>query len=261
MGKTLIISDIHFCKRSSTVNSPEQLRPLWQGFDVLILNGDTSELHSATHAEASKLAAEELKSKTIEDNVQLTMICGNHDPTISKTEYVWFRDKSVLVFHGHAPIAGVAPWSWRCKHIAENNQIQINKTGDGFQEQLQATRVASTLAATGAFKHHRPKPSHMLMLSVPAAYKVLRCWWNYPSLVAKWIEQFAPSAKFVITGHTHHAGIWNRNGITIINTGCFGFPSHPRAVIIEDDTLIVRKLSKRGGVYEFGRACASWDAL
>jgi predicted phosphodiesterase len=261
MTTTLILSDIHFCKRSSTVSSVNQLRPLWQGFDSLILNGDTSELHSATHSEASMLAFEDLKAKVNEDSVQLTVICGNHDPTASNTEHVWFHNDTTLVFHGHAPITGVAPWSWRCKHIAEKNLQHLNECGDGFEEQLQATRIASTLAATGAFKRHRPGSPYMLMLSVPAVYKVLRCWWNYPALVAKWAEQYAPSAKFVITGHTHHAGIWNRKGITIINTGCFGFPSHPRAVVIEDDTMTVRKLSKRRGVYELGRVCASWNAL
>ncbi len=261
MAKTLILSDIHFCKRSSTVTSVHQLRPLWKGFDALVLNGDTSELHSSTHSESSLLAAEEMKATTGDDGVQLTMICGNHDPTISETEHVWFHDKKTLVFHGHAPIKGVAPWSWRCKHIAEKNHQHLINTGDGFEEQLQATRIASTLAATGAFKQHRPKSPHMLMLSVPAAYRVLRCWWNYPSIVEQWIEQYAPSAKFVITGHTHHAGIWTRGGITIINTGCFGFPSHPRAVVIDEDTMTIYKLSKRRGVYELGRVCASWNAL
>ncbi len=261
MAKTLILSDIHFCKWSSTVTSVHQLRPLWKGFDALILNGDTSELHSAKHSKASMLAADEIKTTTRDDGVHLTMICGNHDPTISNTEYVWFHNKKTLVFHGHAPIKGVAPWSWRCKHIAEKNKQHLINADDVFEEQLQATRIGSTLAATGAFKQHRPKSLHMLMLSIPAVYKILRCWWSYPSLVAKWAEQYAPSARLVITGHTHHAGIWNRNGIIIINTGCFGFPSHPRAVIIDDDSIIVKRLSKRGGVYELGRVCESWNAL
>jgi predicted phosphodiesterase len=261
MGKTLILSDIHFCKRGSTVKSVEQLRPLWQGFDSLILNGDTSELHSASHAEASKQAAADVKVATKRDGVKITFICGNHDPTISDIEHIWFHNTKTLVFHGHAPIEGVAPWSWRCKYIAENNESQIKETGDGFEEQLNATRTASTFAATGAFKQHRPAAPHMLMLSVPAVYKVIRCWWQYPSTVANWIHLYAPSAKFVITGHTHHAGIWKRQGITVINTGCFGFPSHPRAVVIDSTTITVHKLTKKNGVYELGRVCESWSAL
>ena len=83
MGKTLILSDIHFCKRGSTVKSVEQLRPLWQGFDSLILNGDTSELHSASHAEASKQAAADVKVATKRDGVKITFICGNHDPPLA----------------------------------------------------------------------------------------------------------------------------------------------------------------------------------
>ena len=261
MTRTLILSDIHFGNRSSNVRSVDQLRPLWQGFDSLILNGDTSEIHSSASRERSRDYIEKIRSDSSADNVQLTFVCGNHDPTISETEHLWFHDEKTLVFHGHAPIRGLAPWSWRCKYIIKAIEGCLEKSGDGFDEQLAATREASILAATGGFNHHRPSTPNMLLLGFPAAFQVLRCWWNYPTLVANWVRRYAPSAQHIIVGHTHHAGIWNRDDITILNTGCFGFPSHPRAVVIDGNSISVHRVIKRDGIYELGRVCKSWNAL
>ncbi|HIN84426.1 MAG TPA: hypothetical protein EYM90_05965 [Phycisphaerales bacterium] len=260
MCKTLILSDIHFCKRGSTVHSIEQLRPLWQGFDEVVFNGDTTELHCEKYTGLAKQANNRLKELTKEDGVQLTMICGNHDPTVSKIEHKWYWDDKILVFHGHAPIFGGAPWSWRYKHFAKSYEEQLQQSGNGFNEQLSAIRVASIQAASGEFSHHKPSHLHMLLLIAPAIFKILKCWKRYPTLVAMWTKQFAPSATYIITGHTHHAGIWERDGKVIINTGCFGFPSHPRAVVLDDDTLTVHTIKKRNGSYVLGGVCSSWNA-
>ncbi|MAI66456.1 MAG: hypothetical protein CMJ26_01095 [Phycisphaerae bacterium] len=261
MRRTLILSDIHFCKRGSTVTSVEQLQPLWQGYDELVLNGDTSELHCAQHTEKAGQAVESLKKMTAKDNVELTIICGNHDPTISDIEHKWFCDKKVLVFHGHAPIVGGAPWSWRYKHFAESSNKQLQETGNGFDEQLSAVRTASIQSATGAFNEHRPSLFRLALSIAPAIIKIVKCWKRYPTVVSMWADTFAPSAKCIITGHTHHAGIWKREGKTIINTGCFGFPSHPRAVEISGTKITIYKIKKNNGAYGRGPVCASWDAL
>jgi predicted phosphodiesterase len=261
MSKTLILSDIHFNHRSSSVRCVEQLRPLWKGFDAVILNGDTSELHCSGLKEQSKLAVEKIKQLTNEDGVKLSLICGNHDPAISELQHLWFHNNQTLVFHGHAPIKGLAPWSWRYKYIVKSINDYIEKSGDGFLEQLAAARQASITAATGGFNNYRPNLFHMLMLSAPASFQVLRCWWKYPSDVATWVSSYAPSAKFVITGHTHHAGVWQQSGLTILNTGCYGFPSHPRAVVLDGNTITMQKVHKRNKCYALGGVCESWKAL
>ncbi|MBC8200762.1 MAG: metallophosphoesterase family protein [Planctomycetes bacterium] len=261
MSKTLILSDIHYSNRGSNVRCVEQLRPLWDGFDALVFNGDTAELHSTNLKERSRIAIEKIKQCTKEDGVELALLCGNHDPTISELQHLWFHDNKTLVFHGHAPIRGLAPWSWRYKHIVKNINDYIEKAGDGFHEQLAAAREASITAATGGFNQHRPNLFHMLMLSAPASFQVLRCWWKYPSDIATWVSRYAPSAKYVITGHTHHAGVWQRGAITILNTGCYGFPSHPRAVVLDGDSIAIHKVRKRNNRYCLGGVCESWNAL
>ncbi len=100
----------------------------------------------------------------------------------------------------------------------------------------------------------------MLLLIAPAIIKILKCWKRYPTIVAMWTKQFAPSATYIITGHTHHAGIWERDGKVIINTGCFGFPSHPRAVVLDNDTLTVHAIKKRNGSFVLDGVYSSWNA-
>jgi len=218
-------------------------------------------MHSTTHAEQSQEMARSLLEAIHQDNVKTTLICGNHDPTISECDHVWIRNKQILVFHGHASFDGVAPWSWRSKYIAKSREEWIHKNGDSFDEQLASLRNASTISATGGFSHHRPSTPHMLLLGIPAIWNVLFAWWKFPTLTEQWVSKYAPSTKFVITGHSHHAGIWTRNGCIIINTGCFGFPSHPRAVVIDDTQITVHRLRKHHDHYSLGRVCRSWNAL
>ena len=260
MSKTLILSDIHFGKPSSKVVSASQLQNLWRDCDELLLNGDTTEIHSFAYGKHAEEYTAELIELARKDGVRTTLLGGNHDPVCSETDWMWFWDKTVFVFHGHAAFGGIAPWSWRSKYIVQRRNDLLQKSGDGFTEQLEAVRRASHDAATGAFSQFRPSTPHMLMIGLPAAFNVLYGWWKFPTNIAKWVGAYASSAKYIITGHTHHAGIWKRDGKVIINTGCFGFPSHPRAVIIDDKKMTVHKLRVSKGNYSLGRVCSSWNA-
>jgi predicted phosphodiesterase len=199
-----------------------------------------------------------------EDNVNTTLICGNHDPTISETEYVWLCNKTVFVFHGHAPFIGVTPWSWRGKYITRCRRKYIRENGDGFKEQFDSMRMCTIKASSADYTLNKPSLIRLLLIAIPLAFKVLWGWWEFPKLTNLWIERYASSAKIIVAGHTHHAGIWKKGNRIIINTGCFGahgFPSNPRAVVIEQNTVTVHKLKKHNGNYSLGRVCGSWEAL
>ena len=262
MSKTLILSDIHFCKNGSSVRSFDSLRSLWQGFDDLILNGDTAETLSSTLAEKSIQLTESLVDAARAEGVHVTLLGGNHDPDISDLDHVYLSQEKILVFHGHAAFQDIAPWSWRSPHILRTRSEYISLQGDGFAQQLEAVRNAASKVRTQEFNKFKPTPIQMMMLAVPSLLNVLRGWCIFPSLVSRWVETYSPQSSFVVTGHSHHAGIWKRSDRTIINTGCFGlrgFPSRPRAVVIDDQQLRVFKLRKSNGVYEFGNQVASFE--
>jgi len=259
MSKTLILSDIHFCRNHASVRCARKFRPLWKGCTALVLNGDTVEAHDSRTASLSSKETESLLSMAEQDGLQATLICGNHDPAISDTDYLWFCNERVLVFHGHAGFPQIAPWSWRAKYVEQARRRYIRDSGDGFEEQLLAVKKASLDAVNGKFREFRPTPLHMISLAIPASIKVFSSWLSFPTLISNWAEAYAPTASFIVTGHTHHAGIWKRKNRTIINTGCYGFPSHPRAVYIEKDVLSVYKIDVRGEQYTLGKRYASWD--
>lgn len=264
MTKTIILSDIHFCKRGSSIASVDQLRPLWNECDTLILNGDTAEMYSRSLRVKSKEMMQLLIKLAGKDNVTTIVICGNHDPTISDIQHVWLCGERVLVFHGDVQFKGVTPWSWRGKHIAKCRQECIKESGDGFHEQFASLRTSTTNATTGKYTQYKPSLPHMMLLSFPCIFNVFYGWWRFPTLTNQWVERYAPSAKIIIAGHTHHAGIWKRDGRIIINTGCFGvlgFPSRPRAVVIDNNMVTVHTIRRRGGNYVLGRKCGSWEAL
>ena len=53
--RTVILSDTHLAGNGQGAGSADALRPLWQGADELILNGDTAELsHPTLRADAAR---------------------------------------------------------------------------------------------------------------------------------------------------------------------------------------------------------------
>ena len=88
MGKTLILSDIHFCDNNGSVPSFEALQPLWQGCDTLILNGDTASTLSSKLAAPSIKKTEQLVDAANKDSVKTILLGGNHDPDISIVNHV-----------------------------------------------------------------------------------------------------------------------------------------------------------------------------
>jgi len=262
MSKILILSDIHFCKNGSSVQSYESIRSLWVGFDTLILNGDTAETLSSTLADPSIQLTESLVDAATEDGLQVILLGGNHDPDISNCDHVYLLNEKILVFHGHVAFQGVAPWSWRSPHIQQLRKDHIRSRGDGFMAQLEAVRAASSSVRMKVFEKNRPSYFGLLMFAIPSMFQVLRGWVVFPSLISDWVNAYSPQSSVIITGHTHRPGIWKRGNKTIINTGCFGlrgFPARPKAVVVEGQQISLFTLQKRGGAYGLGRQDLSFE--
>ena len=91
---------------------------------------------------------------------------------------------------------------------------------------------------------------HAMLLRPWAISQVLWYWLVIPGIAARFAREHVPDARFVIVGHTHRPGIWRRNGRTVINTGSYGFPGRPRAVVIEERELSVWPIRTMGDHYE-----------
>jgi exonuclease SbcD len=263
LNSTIVLSDLHLCKRLSSIGDIAELRPLWQGFDELILNGDTEESYSKRYATRSQDGRRTLVKLAEDDGLRVHLLNGNHDPMISNAHaYTLFEDK-VLIMHGHAVFREVAPWTWYAPQIVAHRDELLIEFGDCYESQLRATQLASERSAKSRAVINRPRFIALPFKMAWCVAKILQTWKRFPVITEKWLATYAPKTKIVVVGHTHHAGIWNVHGRVIINTGCFGFPSHPRAVIIKNNTLKVVRIRKNNNMYYLAQELGSWqlDAL
>lgn len=265
MSRTLILSDTHLgSPRAGSALSADALRPLWQGFDRLVLNGDVAEIHHPKLRVRAVQEASRLLELCEEDGVEPTLISGNHDPFVGAKRVLFMADGQVLITHGDTFHPAVAPWSREAgvlKQELHEVMASLPTPGRRLDDKLTAAEHAH-------LKHWMEsdpeagelKLSHALLKPwIPL--QVFYHWWRYPTLAARFARQHAPAARFLIFGHTHRGGIWFRDGVNVINTGCFGFPSRPRAVIIDDDTLEVRMVQRRGDGYALADAAVKRYAL
>ena len=256
--RTVILSDLHLGRPHSAARSADALRPLWAGASRLILNGDVVEVHHPDHWSDAARSLLRLHDMTEEDAVKLVLLSGNHDPYLSERRHLLLGHGSILVTHGDALHPSVAPWSpaherLRTAHAAALAAMDTDQSARGALEaRLAASQHASLAEWTDeeAVRAEANRGTIAGMLLRPwMPLLVLRYWAVFPRLAAQFLEEHVPDARFIVIGHSHRAGIWHFGERTVINTGCYGFPGHPRAVILEGNTLEVRRVQRDGERY------------
>jgi len=256
--RIVILSDTHMGRADALVRSPEDLAPLWRGVDSLVINGDVAEVHDPRYRVKAAGQVLELHDLCERDGVDLTLLSGNHDPYISDTRHLLLADGAVFVTHGDALHPSIAPW---CP-----SAVKVRQSYDNAMATLQPEE-RDTLAARLSVTQHAAQQHwiefeeaiqrstlQQLVRRPWMAFEVLWYWHSIPQLAKRFAEDHAPHARFFIFGHTHHQGVWQRGDLTIINTGSFGFPGKPRAVVIENGRLRVYKICRRGEVFDYADA-------
>lgn len=249
--KTLIISDTHLGKHGAA--TAQALRSLWQGFDALVINGDTAEVQVPWLRGAAVGELDQLEELTRQDGVRLILISGNHDAYLTDRRCLQRANGHILIMHGDALHPAVAPWTRSAKTLQERTEREIAKAKhDDLASRLEVAQhvghseflqeyVLSSLGESAA-RRILARPSE-----VP---KVLHYWRNEPTYATRFLERYAPQARVLIVGHSHHRGVWQRAGRTIINTGAFMFPGRPQCVIHQGNTLSVHRITKRKNAFE-----------
>ncbi len=251
--KYAILSDLHMGREPWRARA-EMMRPLWQGVDHLIINGDVAELYDPRYIDLAEQETLRLQELCEADGVTLTLLAGNHDPDVTDQHFLFMADQKILITHGDSVHPAIAPW---CA-TAPLMQAAFDKAMASFPvetKDLLSSRLAATkTAARTKWEHVREGNFHMMglkrMIRRPISFfEVLRYWHRFPDDAAGFMEKYAPQSTVLITGHTHHKGIWTRRGKTIINTGGFAFPTTPRRVIVEGTKITVHEAIKNGEVY------------
>lgn len=263
--RTLILSDFHLGRARRHSGRADAFRPLWQGFDRLVLGGDTAEIMHPQRRGRALSAVERLFDLCAKDGVESLAITGNHDPTISEMFGLSLHGGEVFITHGDGFHPAVTPWSQiapalrvrRAAALAENRRsVHI----DGPDADLRAARDASllewqALLARGGRGYRSILTRPWALLSVPFY------WVSYPRLAQSFADRHELAARFVIFGHTHFSGIWRRGDRTIINTGSFSPLGRPRAVTLTDDGLCVFDVKRHATGYRLSSAPRARFAL
>ena len=243
MTRTIVISDTHI-PRKGKLTSARLLAPLIDDCDRLVVNGDLAETHKQGLRPQVEGELQILKSMVEKAGIELLLLCGNHDPEISQWRAAEFAGGRILVTHGDAFDSRIAPWAREADVMkAEWERIQTLHPG----EETITTRFDSVRGAAIAEWWMDPtRPGYSSMLSIlmrpRALRKVLQQWKQFPAIARTFSAQFFPNAEWLLVGHCHRFGIDRSAKPSVINTGAFGFPTRPHAVILDADQLQVRRL-------------------
>jgi predicted phosphodiesterase len=254
--RIVILSDLHLGRRHCAARSADALRPLWDGAAHLVINGDVAEVHHPRHWTDAARQTLRLFDLCESDRVELTLLSGNHDPFITDLRHLHLAGGLVFVTHGDVLHPAVSPWSpagarMRAAHEAALAALEPEQRG-ALESRLSATQHAAYAEwdQLQALADEARQSTVMGMLIRPwALVQVIAYWRAFPDLAAEFAARHTPAARFIVLGHTHRPGVWRIGDRMIINTGSFGFPGTPRAVIIEDGVLSVWRIRFRRRAY------------
>jgi UDP-2,3-diacylglucosamine pyrophosphatase LpxH len=252
--RTAIISDLHLGRPKGP--AAEMLRPIWREAARLIVNGDVAEAHHAELSGKAGWQVLELRNYCEHDGVELTLVCGNHDPYLGDCRHLSLAAGRIFITHGDVLHPSIAPWCPTARQVeqeyfATEGLVAAASTMD-LDTRLEITRHAAHLSWQEVIRSPdmRKRTTLMNMVRHPICFvKLLHYWRIVPRLAADFAERYAPRARFVLIGHTHRQGIWRIGRRTIINTGAFAFPARPRAVVLEGGRLAVHRVRRRGDAY------------
>ncbi len=251
-----IVSDLHLGHPACAIDSPEELRPLFEGVGTVIFNGDTAESRSRNHREKASEGREKfekvLDQAAVERRIFLT---GNHDPTVSQRHHLDLCEGRLLVTHGDFLYRYVSPWSKKLRHCRPRIDAILKETDDArilrdFDYRLEVTRrccevleVANhrfSLTPWGfvRFLHGEFWPPTRLLT-------ILTVWKRAPEMMAEALERYRPEAEAVVFGHIHYPGVWKRRGRVIINTGAWLSMTGARVVEVRGNEVSVRAARRR----------------
>ena len=246
--RTVILSDTHLAGNGQGAGSADALRPLWQGADELVLNGDIAELsHPTQRADAARQVMR-MQDLCEEDGVRLTFLSGNHDPLITDRRFLRLCSGEVFLTHGDMLHPAISPWTSYAKQLRELHQDALGQLELIDRAQLDQQAMAAAHASHIKWDHLAEQDMHTLgpiadkFDKARKVAKVLWFWHRLPKLAATFAQRYAPESRFFIFGHIHRAGVWQFGEQTIINTGSYHCPRRPHAIVLDDQTLTMHRV-------------------
>ena len=272
VASTIILSDLHLGRTTRAAISPESIAALCAPFDRVVLNGDVYEAHHPSLKERGTEAWLSLQDRLTSAGCELIPIAGNHDAKAFDRRDLLLEDGLIWVTHGDVLDECIAPWSLSAKRMASAwqaaaSQMPIHQRLSR-EGQLEIARLAGFAEWDLGPKDRVPPAGgtslRKAMHDPGRLISVLRYWKECPDRALRFAHTTGIKAPILVLGHSHNAGRWRRENRTILNTGAFGFPGKPYAVILDDTGVALRAVELSSDGYQLAKKAYwfdSWDAV
>jgi UDP-2,3-diacylglucosamine pyrophosphatase LpxH len=240
--KILILSDFHLGNHASKGSGLlDGIARIARGYDRVILNGDTLDRYENP----------ELLPKVARDLEQVTAACtsrsgppeiltGNHDPLISKVDWLYIKEGRTLIFHGDCITDVTHPTDRDEQKLGSYLQSHWAKLGGRPARFADRAEIHRKLQGEHLRMHPRYEGGtnlqYLLRLFRPISKPlgIVAYLWHAPRRAAELAGAHDEPVEHIVVGHTHHPGTWRYHGRTVMNTGSFMPLSAPSAVVIAD---------------------------
>jgi predicted phosphodiesterase len=263
---TIIISDLHLGHRASQIHDPEELAPILKEARSVIFNGDTVEMRTPVDRPVGRHMAAVVARLCHSIGCRATFINGNHDPAVSKVDHLDLMDGRILVTHGDILFLGVAPWSRQALAYRRIHLRALANLGPdalmNFEKRLLAakrTSIKLQMIERPVTEHAKAAKLRVLIQQFWPPHRpfmILGAWLQTPTLAARLCDLFRPNARYVIVGHTHYPGFWKRGPVTVINTGSYVLHFGALAVLLDGESIEIRKVIKQKEGFALGKRIA-----
>lgn len=262
-GLIRILSDLHLGHPGCRIPSAASLRPLFEGVETAVFNGDTVEQRHPALAAAGARHLAELGGLLADTGTRALFIRGNHDPGISDRDHLDLADGRLFLTHGDALFRHLSPWSpqvWRAAPRMEAVRAEYGEArlAADLAAHLECTHRCRELAEgtelefrKGRLGSLRGAARHLWPPGRPA--RILTTWLTMPGRAHELLGRHRPGARAILFGHSHFSGVWRRGDRAAVNTG--GFVSMLPARIADLEAggcLVVRRVDESGGRFAPG---------
>ena len=265
MGLTRIISDLHLGHPGSRVGEVSGLRPLIEGCERVIFNGDTWEEQWSERREESANKKGELRELVSDFGVEGVFLAGNHDPGGEGGRFMKLgQGGGILVTHGDGIFPEASPFSREMsgrKGREVRELIAAEVEGDRTLEgRLERAAKISRILKPRAFPK-LPVPFNFLATTIwppGRPLQIIRAWVTLGEAGFKFLESFSPESEVLVCGHFHRSGVWEKKGRLVLNTGGLVRGCAARMVELEGDFLRYRQVNEMDGVFYPGDVFRVW---
>jgi predicted phosphodiesterase len=257
----LILSDLHLGHKASVLDDVATLEPLLRGAGTLVLNGDTwQELAHEFYDDALRLWRE-LQALCQRLEIDIISLPGNHDPGNRDRDFLALAEGKIIIMHGDTVFPEVAPWSRTAMQKEHELRVLIDAhPQERVEQRFALAREVSRLLAPKTYPRKKNLLSRVWDAITPPgrAWRMLHSWATMAGETRRFATRYFPACEIMICGHFHRGGVWECDGLLVINTGSFMPPGGAYWCEWHEGYLRMGQIQQTSGQWHRGKILGVW---